>query len=197
MRRNFFWRYFFIFLLIIYAAERFLKFSFFMSKSLIPILLVIWGISVLSRGSRHRKDYRERQNYHQFENGCTNEGYYGANRKDIIFSKGRITAAGNEKKYSIIFSEGRIDTSGLLIPVDNRMLKIDVIFSNGTITINEDIPAVIRANGVFSSVSLPDNSNITFGEHTYVTRSYRDGAPHYYIEINSIFSSTVIFSQVL
>lgn len=266
MRRHYFWRSLFMFLLVLFIAEKVLDFSIHITKAAIPILLIVWGVSILSRNSRHRDRYRDNENWQSYDNnrgdyrenynynnsnnsynsdvnkyhnnsgykqngqnqyegnyndsrqnnnnnnnnsnnnnynnssynnqnsGYNDNGYFGSYKKNVIFSSGDIMANGRERKYDIIFGDGKIDLSRLPMPVENRSMKIDVIFSNGVIRINEDIPAVIRGKSVFSNVRMPDNSSVSFGETTYVTRSFREGAPHYYIVIDTVFGNAELFS---
>ncbi len=278
MRRHYFWRSLFMFLLVLFIAEKVLDFSIHITKAAIPVLLIVWGVSILSRNSRHRNRYRDDGNWQSYDNyrgdynynnnnnnnnnnnsynsdvnkyhnnsgykqsgqnqyegnyndsrqgnnnnynnnnynnsnnnsnnnnnynnsnynnqnsGYNDNGYFGSYKKNVIFSSGDIIANGRERKYDIIFGDGKIDLSRLPMPVENRSMKVDVIFSNGVIRINEDIPAVIRGKSVFSNVRMPDNSSVSFGETTYVTRSFREGAPHYYIVIDTVFGNAELFS---
>lgn len=154
---------------------------------------IVYSIFMKRRGvyyKERRRDYNwENKNDGYYGNG----GYYGSNKKTIIFSSSQINANGYERKYDVVFSDGRIDFSNLPLPLVNREIRVNVIFSNAVLRINEDIPAVIKVKSAFSSTRLPDNSNITFGEQTYATRSFRENEAHYYIEITSAFSNTEVF----
>lgn len=158
--------------------------------------------------SNRRSDYNN--NYNCDDNNCysnncnnnysnnNNSGYlrkhHGSSSKTILFSSRQVVFNGFERKSEVLFSDANIDLSTIAIPLENRKLRINIVFSNGKIKINEDIPTVIRVKSVFSSVSFPNNSNISFGDYDYVTRSFREGMPHLYIRIDSVFSSTQITS---
>jgi hypothetical protein len=111
-------------------------------------------------------------------------------KKSILFSSREVIAGGFEGKFEIIFSDGTIDLSKVQIPLYNRTIKIDVVFSSGRIKIEENIPMLISVKSVFSSVRLPDRNGITFGGYDYVTRSFIDGQPHLHVIIDSVFCST-------
>ena len=139
----------------------------------------------------------ENEYNNKYENGQSYE--YGSNmniahnperKKSIIFSSRDIVAGGFERKFDIVFSSGNIDLSGVQIPLYDRDVKIDMIFSSGKIKINENIPMVISVKTIFSSVNLPRRKGMSFGGYDYVTRSFREGQPAIYIKIDSVFSST-------
>lgn len=137
------------------------------------------------RGQRAKSEENWDEGYHE-------EDEYSLRSRNIIFSSRNISADINAKEYNIVFGSGTIDFSRLPVPKANKKIKVDVVFSNGIININPNIPAVIRVSSVFSNTSLPNIGNVSFGKEIYTTPGYRKGEPHFYIVLDSVFSSVVV-----
>ncbi|OPJ56705.1 hypothetical protein [Clostridium oryzae] len=185
-------------------------------------LINLGGVAVLIAiiSGRRRRKMEHSDNFNTFGNGSYQDNYgerytkpekgnenvnynsenyntpmYSSSRRDILFSDRKIVATGNEAAFNVAFSNGRIDLSALPQPESNRSLKINVAFSDSRIKIDENIPMVIKVKSMFSDARLPNNDNISFGQDFYKTRSYVDGKPHFYVEMNTAFSSSKIIDK--
>lgn len=182
MRRNYFWGILCILIGVTYVARQILNIYFPISTLIIAFILIYWGISLITGHSGKRE--------HHFNNRECN--YHAGNEQNIIFSNCETKVNNEQDKYNLIFSSGIIDLRTLNMPLENRSLKVDVIFSKGLIRINPDIPAVIKVDSAFANARFPNNTQVSFGNYTYVTRSYKQDMPHLYIKIDVVFGSADI-----
>lgn len=179
MRRNYFWGILLILIGLTYIARQVFNIYFPLGTLIVAFALIYWGISLITGNSGKRE--------HHFH---VNEGnYHNGNEQNMIFSNCDMKANSEQDKYNLIFSSGTIDFRTMQIPLENRNLKIDVIFSKGLIRINPDIPAIFKVDSAFASARFPNNTQISFGNYTYKTRSYKEGMPHLYIKVDVVFGS--------
>jgi predicted membrane protein len=108
----------------------------------------------------------------------------GAN---LVFGNGHIPVRTLEDEYNIIFSNGSIDMTDMDKVPFGREVKVNVIFGNGTLRINPDIPIVIKMSAVFGSVQAPDRSSSGFGENIYRTPAAQAEGDYLEIEANAVF----------
>lgn len=167
MRRNYFWGFLLIAIGAAYIARHVLNIYFPIGTIIFAFVFIFWGISLITRNPDEKHNSREREEY--------------------VFSNNNIKGNSVQDKYDIIFGSGNIDLTTLTMPTENRSIKIDIIFSSGLIRINPDIPAIIRVDSAFASAQLPDNARITFGNYSYVTRSFKQGLPYVNIKVDVVF----------
>ncbi|MDT8717212.1 hypothetical protein IAI10_11140 [Clostridium sp. 19966] len=117
---------------------------------------------------------------------------YSVKSKDVFFSSRNIVPNVHAKEYNVVFGNGSIDFTRLPVPNKVKKFKVDYVFSGGEIKINPNIPLVIKVDSVFSSAELPNIGKVSFGEEVYFSPSYRKGEPHFYIKLDTVFSSVVI-----
>lgn len=182
MRRNYFWGILFILIGFTYVARQILDIYFPIGTLVIAFVLIYWGISLITGHSGKREHH-----FHEREGN-----YHAGNEQNMIFSNCEMKANSEQDKYNLIFSSGIIDLRTLQIPLEKRTIKVDVIFSKGLIRINPDIPAIIKVDSAFASARFPSHTQISFGNYTYFTRSYKEGMPHLNIKVDVVFGSVDI-----
>jgi len=112
----------------------------------------------------------------------------------IIFREGTIRVEEVGREYNIIFSSGVIDLSKIDLENEIKRLKINAIFSDGTVFLSSKTPALIRANAAFGSLDLGNSSSGIFSSKTYrigetdIDRGYLD------IDTNAIFGRLKIIT---
>lgn len=111
---------------------------------------------------------------------------------NLVFSEGTIEAGGLDQEYNMIFSNGVVDLTKL--PSLNKVhrLKVNTIFASGTIRINPQDPIIVRVNSVFANASMPDNSSISFGNNTYMTKAYKPDTNYLEVEASVVFGKLIV-----
>lgn len=117
------------------------------------------------------------------------------NENTIAFGTNRFKYDQNNLEQNLVFSKGLIDYSNAENHSDNKPSKINVVFSDGTLLINESIPMKIKVSSVFSGTSFPDSTSISFGEYTYTTKAFKDSLPFLPVKVDVVFSSFKIKNQ--
>lgn len=121
-------------------------------------------------------------------------GEFRGKGSDIVFSSQNIEVLSPEREYNFIFSSGVVDFSRVPSPDRVQGVKVNTIFSEGTIIINPQTPVVIKTNAAFASANMPDNS-ISFGNYNYKTRSFPPGANYLEIEASVVFGRLSIIER--
>jgi hypothetical protein len=68
-----------------------------------------------------------------------------------------------------------------------KKIKFDVVFGEGTLLLNPDIPTLIKGDAVFGSVYYPDNSQVSFGSRTYEFSIVNRTDPYLLIDADAVF----------
>lgn len=117
--------------------------------------------------------------------------------KETTFHGQTINEEFSSKKdsYNYVFGSGVLDLSNIKIE-NNKPLNIDVnvVFGNGTIKLNPNIPTKIKLTGAFSSTELPDKTSIALGSHTYFTHP-TEQEPQINIHANVVFGKLLVISE--
>ncbi len=122
-----------------------------------------------------------------------NHGFIDKNN-NIFFYNDRITVTNLEDEYNIIFSNGTIDLSDISVS-EKKRVKINCIFSKGTVFIDEDAPIIVEMNSAFGSIDAPDGTDINFGDYTYMTEAARRGQAAMEIEADAVFGKLEIVEK--
>lgn len=157
------WTILLIIIVVIIIAPHLLKFIF----SVITILLFAAVILFILRGGGSESRY---------------------SKMEGMFMSGEVKATELHNKYDFNFSNAVLDCTELTVPLHDENIKIDVNFSKCVIKLNSNIPAIIRIDSSFSSVKLPNNTRLTFGEESYYTGAYKRGLPSFQIKVDVSFS---------
>lgn len=123
-----------------------------------------------------------------FINGSENE-------TSIVFSNRVIKVTNLDKEYFLIFSKGSIDLSDLSSQNKERKVKINTLFSEGTIKINPQTPILIKMNSAFAITKMPDNVSVNFGNYKYMTKSFKQDANPIEIEAKVVFGKLKVIED--
>lgn len=111
---------------------------------------------------------------------------------NLVFSEGTIEAGGLDQEYNMIFSNGVVDLTNLPSLKRAHKLKVNTIFANGTIRINPQEPIILKVNSVFANAILPDNSSISFGNNTYMTKTFKPDTNYLEVEASVVFGKLTV-----
>lgn len=106
---------------------------------------------------------------------------------NIVFDDRSIQVKENKNEYTVIFSKGTIDITNAYLDNRVRNLKINVIFGHGRVILTPEIPTVIKASSAFGTVTLPDNSAVTFSTKNYNTANIDKSKGYLEVEANAVF----------
>lgn len=122
-------------------------------------------------------------------------GFRGGKGSDIVFSSQNIEVLTPEREYNFIFGNGVVDFSKIPPPDKVQNVKVNTIFSDGTIIINPQTPLVIKTNAAFSSANMPDGNSISFGNYSYKTKTFSPGSNYLEIETSVVFGKLSIIER--
>jgi hypothetical protein len=142
-----------------------------LARIIFALILIYFGLRVLMGGSWCRPN-------------CTGN--------TVLFSEVKTELSKDSNDYNVIFGKGSISFNDTSLAADNRKIKVNTIFGAGEITINPDVPAVIRVSSAFAGAKMPDGNIISFGEYVYKTKSYSDKAPSLRIHATVVFGGLEI-----
>ncbi|MEP7234690.1 MAG: hypothetical protein ABI778_05275, partial [Ignavibacteriota bacterium] len=101
--------------------------------------------------------------------------------KSTIFSDERFESVSGDEHYSVVFGKGSYDLRDLRPTDKDIRVDISCAFGGAEIFINPAIPMKIKISAAFGGGQLPDGRTVAFGERTYKTSAYREGAPCVYV----------------
>ncbi len=97
--------------------------------------------------------------------------------------------------YDIVFGSGVIDLFKVSEDELSKTVKVDVVFGNGKILINDSIPTMIKMETAFGTVQVPGNSINGFGEQVYTNAAYSPDKPFLKIKASAVFGRIEIQSK--
>jgi len=111
---------------------------------------------------------------------------------DAIFTERVFQFNSGHSDYNTIFGKSSLDLSRWKEGENNRV-EINTIFANSRIRISEKVPIKIKSDTVFGSIILPGQNINAFGSYNYTSPAYKEGKPHLFIEINTVFGATEVY----
>ena len=111
---------------------------------------------------------------------------------EVIFDRKKIDLSEPFGEKNIIFAEGILDLSGLKSLDSHQKIKMNVIFGSGKLILNPEIPSIIKASSVFSSLQLPGQTINFLGSTEYRIGDIQPDKPYLDIEANVIFGQIKI-----
>jgi hypothetical protein len=106
---------------------------------------------------------------------------------EVIFDSKKIDLSAPWEEKNIIFAEGILDLSELKSLDSHQKIKMNVIFGSGKLILNPEIPSIIKASSVFSSLQLPGHTVNFLGSTEYRIGDIQPDKPYLDIEANVIF----------
>jgi len=128
---------------IILLLNSFFNFNINIFKLTVGIVIVLFGVFVLFNGF----------------------GFQDS--RNIVFREGIIRVLEVQDEYNIIFASGIVDLSKVKIEDEVKKIEVNTIFAEGKVTLNPDIPTLIKASSAFGELELPDRSSVIFSSQKY------------------------------
>lgn len=114
---------------------------------------------------------------------------------NTIFSSGSAVTSSTEDEYNVIFGRENVDLSNVILQDKTRKIKVDYVFSSGSLIINSEMPVIVKVDSAFASARMPDGNSISFGNYTYSTKNFNAGIPHLEIKADAVFSNLEIIER--
>lgn len=113
---------------------------------------------------------------------------FSHNEHDIIFRNATIHGKDiTASEYNVIFGQALFDLTGLDSLVQPKTLKINTIFGETKVLVNEDLPLLVTGDAVFSGAELDTDNVKAFGELSYKSRTYQPDSNHLDLKSDVIF----------
>lgn len=114
----------------------------------------------------------------------------------LSFSDKTLQVVTPDKQYDLVFSKGAIDLTKVLPQSKGQKVKINTVFSTGTIYINPQTPILINTNSVLAITEMPDKNTVNLGKVKYATNSFNKDLNYLEIEAKVIFGKLEIIEDV-
>jgi hypothetical protein len=143
-------------------------------RILLGLVLIYLGVSMLLRG------------FH------VGQSWLLSDPQSIVFQHGVITpsadsAATNE--LNVLFSQAEVDLTAIPPPAKDREIKLNVVFGNARVRFDPRLPLKVIASAAFAGCRLPAGDQVVFGEQTYRSEGYREGAPAIILRLSVVFGA--------
>ena len=137
-----------------------------------PIFIITLGISLIG--------------------GFRGESWHWSGGKSTLFSDQQFDNITGDEHYSVVFGKGSYDLRNLR-PTDKDInVDISCAFGGVEIFINPAVPMRIRVSSAFGGGQMPDGHTVAFGQRTYKTPGYLDGAPCVNVKASTAFGGIEI-----
>jgi predicted membrane protein len=113
----------------------------------------------------------------------------------VIFGNKTIQVVNPEKNYTLLFAKGTVDLSKIPPRSGVQKIKINTIFSSGTILTASQVPTLVKMNSAFSVAEMPDSSKISLGNCKYATASYKKELPSVEVEARVVFGQLKVLDN--
>jgi len=111
-----------------------------------------------------------------------------SDRNTAVFSQSAMAWSANRaREYNLVFSSGSVDLSRATVGDRSVHAEVNVIFGNGSLHINASAPVRVTMSSAFGTVVSPEGRSVAFGDLTYATPSWREGAPALDIHATAVF----------
>jgi predicted membrane protein len=138
-------------------------------RVIVAVIFVYFGIRILVRGPEVR------------------------DRNTLVFSESTMSYSPDRGgDYNVIFSTGTVDLSNVALSGGSVRTQVNVVFGNGTLRINPSMPVRVVMSSAFGTVDAPNGRSVAFGDTSYTTSSYKDGAPALDIHATAVFGRLTI-----
>src|ERR1041384_4292790 len=104
-----------------------------------------------------------------------------------IFNEARINYDDSQREYNIIFGNGTIDLFKMDSANVNKTIKVNVVFGNGNVVINDSVPILVELSSAFGEATTPDKSVNALGKTTFSTSAYKANEPYTFIKASVVF----------
>ncbi|MEI8135303.1 MAG: LiaF domain-containing protein [bacterium] len=112
--------------------------------------------------------------------------------KTIMFSDGDFDNPVGGEQYSVVFGKGSYDLRNLRPTDKDAVIDVSCAFGSVELLINPAIPMKIKLSSAFGGGHLPNGNVVSFGERTYTSPAYREGAPAVIVKANVAFGGVEI-----
>jgi len=118
-------------------------------------------------------------------------------RNTAVFSESAMSwAPGRSREYNLIFSRGSVDLFQASSPTATAgrtiRAEVNVVFASGTLRIDRSAPVRVTMSSAFGTSEAPDGRTVSFGDLSYVTPSWREGAPGLEVHATTVFGRLTI-----
>jgi len=170
---------------VLIGIEIILKFFFRIHLPLIRLLFafifIYIGVSILAG-----KPFMFRCHDRWGEERCWNGDAFG---KFSCTMKDREV---EDEKINVVFGEKRVDLTGMKIRGEKARVRLDCVFGEMKVKLDEAIPARVSGTAVFGSLNLPENEKVVFGTNRYESANFDATKPYLEIEASVVFGEITI-----
>lgn len=125
-------------------------------RVLVGVIIVALGISLLTGGARWFRDGFSQRSGAESQY----QGSPASANQEIVFSQRHFTATGSAK-FSYIFSSGTVDLTTL--PAGQHHIQVDAVFSGVTVYVRPGQDIKIHGSAAFGSMQTPGGDGVYFG----------------------------------
>lgn len=116
--------------------------------------------------------------------------YEAQQQKAIFFSQETVKADrhNNQQYYKIAFGQGTIDLSQLDTSAEQIRIQVYTLFGKAILQLDPQVPTLVNATSVMSSVSFPDKTIVSLGNYRYQSGAV-DQKPKVVVDATAVFSA--------
>ncbi|NIA23612.1 MAG: hypothetical protein GWP03_05595 [Proteobacteria bacterium] len=162
-----FWGIVFILIGILFLIRNYTNIYIPIFRTIFGLLIIYWGLTILFGGSaRHSKS-------------------------SAVFSENTVNVDSTESHYGAVFGKSTINfTDSTLTEI--KQIDMEIVFGEGILRINKNIPVKLKIDGAFSSISTPYGTQPFLGSSVSTNKLFDKSKPYLFIKTDVVFGSLKI-----
>lgn len=112
-------------------------------------------------------------------------------KNNVVFGEGTMQYGGDNqsREFNVIFGRGTTVLNELKAGNGENRIRINVVFGEGIVEIDPNVPMIIRTSSAFASAFMPDKTMTSFGEYTYKTPAFGKDKNYLDVEASVVFGA--------
>ncbi len=162
-----FWGVVFIVIGVLFLIRNYTNIYIPIFRTVFGLLIIYWGITILFGGSgKHSKS-------------------------SAVFSENTVNVDSTNNGYGAVFGKTTINLTDSSL-TETKKIDVEIIFGEGILRINKDLPVKLKIDGAFSSVSSPYGTQPFLGSSVFTNKEFDESKPYLFINADVVFGSLKI-----
>jgi len=108
---------------------------------------------------------------------------------DAVFKEISVKGNPEHDEYNVLFGKSEFDLRDINLDEGSVNLKVNTIFGNSMILVNENTPVRFRIDAVFADARLPNGNTAVIGNNQYESEGFNEKENHLYIKADVVFGA--------
>ena len=118
------------------------------------------------------------------------------NESEVIFRETTFQGSDMDRsEYNVIFGQAVFDLTDLDSTNLPKTIRINTIFGESQVKVNEEMPLLISGDAVFAGAKLSSDNSTVFGELSFKSRTFEQQSHYLHIKSDVIFGAFELITE--